>query len=325
MTNLQASAFWITGPRRGELRSNNLPNGDEKTVQIRTLYSAVSRGTEALVFGGDVPPSEYQRMRAPFQEGDFPAPVKYGYINVGVVEQGPNALMGQQVFCLYPHQTHYIVPIDAVTPLPNNVPAERAILAANLETAINGLWDAGPAIGDHISIVGAGAVGCLVAWLAGRIPGCAVELVDTNPDRQKVANALGVEFALPDAARRDADLVVHATGSSDGLTTALQLAGFEATVLELSWYGKHSVNVPLGGAFHSQRLTLRGSQVGHIANRQRARWTYQRRLKLALELLSESALDCLITGESRFNELPTVMAELVDNPRASICHRIAYA
>jgi 2-desacetyl-2-hydroxyethyl bacteriochlorophyllide A dehydrogenase len=324
MPDEQVSAFWITGRNQAELRPVALPDCGPDSVRVRTLYSAISRGTEALVFNGNVPASEYQRMRAPFQEGNFPAPVKYGYSNVGIVERGSSQLQGQLVFCLYPHQTHYVVPVSAVTPIPPNVPPGRAVLTANLETAINGVWDAGIQPGDIVSVVGAGAVGCLLAWLVGRIPGCRVELIDTNLTRKSIADTLGVDFALPAAARPEADVVVHASGSSSGLSTALKLAAFEATVLEMSWYGDKPVSVALGSEFHSRRLNLRASQVGHVALRQRARWSFERRLALALELLAEPALDGLITGESMFEDLPQIMAQLALNSERTICHRIRY-
>lgn len=293
---------------------------------MRALHSGVSRGTESLVFRGEVPASEARRMRAPFQAGDFPGPVKYGYVSVGVVEAGPDALRGRTVFCLYPHQTVYQVSADAVLPLPPGVPPARAVLAAYLETAVNALWDAAPRIGDRIAVVGGGALGLLVAWLAARVPGCRVQLVDTVAARAEVAAALGAGFALPAAAEAEADLVVHASGQAAGLATALRLAAFEATVLELSWYGSRAVPVPLGEAFHAQRLTLKSSQVGHVAAPQRARWSRRRRLALALELLADPLLDRLITHSAPHDQLPQVLARLAggDGDPATLCQRIDY-
>ena len=322
-------AFWVTGPASSELRREQLPPLVPGHLRIGTLYSGVSRGTESLVFNGHVPPTEYTRMRAPFQVGEFPAPVKYGYASVGWVEDGPPHRVGQVVFCLYPHQAQYQIPSDDAYPVPDGVPAGRAVLAANLETAVNAVWDADLGPGDCVTVIGGGSVGCLVAWLASRIPGCNVELVDTNPARAAVAAALGVQFALPSAARRDADVVVHASGSSEGLTLALSLAGFEATVLELSWYGDRRVEVSLGGAFHSQRLTLKSSQVGAISPSRRARWTHARRLQLALALLVAPELDVLINSEGPFLdlprvELPTSMAALARSDSGVIMHRVSY-
>lgn len=323
-TSILAKAFWVTAPGRGELRSETLrpPGPDE--VLVRTLYSGISRGTESMVFRGEVPASEYQRMRAPFQLGEFPAPVKYGYISVGRVEAGSEELLGRGIFCLYPHQTHYIVPASAVQPLPDAVPPERAVLAANLETAINGLWDANPRLGDRIAVVGGGTLGCLSAWLAAGIPGCEVELVDVNAERAETAEALGLAFATPESAAGEADLVLHCSGHAQGLVTALELAGFEARVVELSWYGEQAVSLPLGGPFHSRRQQLISSQVGSVAAPQRARWDPRRRMALALHLLADPRLDVLITGEDAFADLPAVMERLSVYPGNALCHRIRY-
>ncbi len=307
-----AQACWTVAPGQAEIRSEAMPALAHGEVRVRTLHTGVSRGTEGLVFRGEVPPSEAQRMRAPFQVGDFPGPVKYGYVNVGVVEAGPAELLGRTVFCLYPHQTVFHVPADAVLPLPAGVPA------------INALWDAAPRLGDRIAVVGGGTLGLLVAWLAARLPGCEVQVVDTEAGRVDVARALGASFALPADARLDADLVVHTSAQAAGLTTALRLAAFEATVLELSWYGNRAVSVPLGEAFHSQRLTLKSSQVGHVAAAHRGRWSHRRRLELALSLLTDPVLDRLITHSAPFHELPTVLERLSTGAADTLCHRIDY-
>jgi 2-desacetyl-2-hydroxyethyl bacteriochlorophyllide A dehydrogenase len=319
-----AFAFWTVAPGHGEIREEALAAPGPGDVVVRAAYSGVSRGTEALVFSGRVPPSEYVRMRAPFQAGDFPGPVKYGYVSVGDVEEGPEEFAGQRVFVLYPHQTRYVVPAAAASIIPDDVPSARAILASNLETAINGLWDAQPAIGDRIAVIGAGTVGCLVAWLAGRTPGCRVELIDVNPSRARVAAALGVAFATPSEAAADADVVVHASGSPDGLALALRLAGFESRIVEMSWYGDRAVTLPLGEAFHVRRLTIASSQVSVVAPSRRARWDNHRRMQLALSLLADSSLDVLVTGESPFDDLPATMARLATSPGDTICHRIRY-
>jgi NADPH:quinone reductase-like Zn-dependent oxidoreductase len=314
-----ARAFWLRSPGVGEIRSVPLPARGPDDVLVRTLFSAVSRGTETLVFQGLVPPDQHATMRAPFQDGDFPAPVKYGYLNVGVVTDGP--LLGRTVFCLYPHQTEYVVPASAVAPVPSGVPAARAVLAGTVETAVNALWDARPRLGDRLSVVGAGMVGCCVAVLAARIPGVQVQLVDADPGRATVAAALGVGFALPSDALGARDLVVHASATAAGLQTSLGLLAPEGTVIELSWYGDRAVSLALGGAFHSGRLTVRSSQVGTVARPDR---TFPERLALALELLRDPAFDALITGESRFEELPSVLAGLAAGTLPALCHRISY-
>lgn len=320
----EARAFWVAEPGRGEIRSERVEAPADGQVVVRTVYSGISRGTEALVFGGRVPDSERSRMRAPFQAGEFPAPVKYGYSSVGVVEAGPAALVGRSVFVLYPHQTRYVVPASAVHVLPEALPHSRAILAANMETAVNGLWDARPHIGDRIAVVGAGTVGCLAAWLAANVVGCNVQLVDVNPRRARTAAHLGVPFAEPAVAAREADLVIHASGAPTGLHTALDLAGWEARVIELSWFGDQAVTLPLGGAFHARRLSVIASQVGAVAPAQRARWDTHRRMALALELLQDDVFDGLITGETTFDTLPETMAALAGSPGDTLCHRVRY-
>jgi threonine dehydrogenase-like Zn-dependent dehydrogenase len=322
---LKARAFWIAAPGRGELREEEIPRPGEGEALVRTTASGISRGTEALVFECRVPPSQFETMRAPFQEGAFPAPVKYGYAAVGVVEDGPLSWRGRRVFALHPHQDRFVVPIEALHAVPDGVPDARAVLAANMETALNALWDARPALGDRIAVVGAGTVGALVGALAAALPGVAVELVDVDPERAALAAALGCGFALPERAAAEADLVVHASGTEAGLATALRLAGFEATVLELSWYGDRRVAAPLGEAFHSKRLVLRASQVGHVPAARRARWSRARRLALALDLLRDGRFDRLLSGESRFEDLPARMAQLAHSPAGTLCHVVRYA
>lgn len=319
-----AQAFWLREPGRGEIRAAALPEPGRDDVVVRTLRTGVSRGTETLVFRGGVPPGEYATMRAPFQEGDFPGPVKYGYLNVGVVEQGPPELQGRTVFCLYPHQTAYVVPAGAVTVVPEDVPPARAVLAGTVETAVNALWDAAPLVGDRVAVVGAGMVGCTVARLLSRFPAVQVTLVDVDAGRAGVAAALGVDFAAPSDAAAERDLVVHTSATSVGLQTSLDLLGPEGTVFDLSWYGDIEVRLSLGGAFHSRRLGLRASRVGTISQTRSGSRTTGDRLALALELLRDSAFDVLVTGESPFGELPDVMARLAAGSLPAICHTVTY-
>ena len=321
---VSARSFWVEAPGRGELREEQLTAPQAGQVLVRTRYSGISRGTESLVFGGRVPSSQHQAMRAPFQVGDFPAPVKYGYASVGEVEQGPTELRGRTVFCLYPHQDRYVVPADAVVALPDGLEPERAVLAANTETALNVVWDARIGPGDRVCVIGAGVVGCLIAWLAGQIAGTEVTLVDLQPTRAGIADQLGVDFAVPDRAPQEQDVVIHTSASAAGLSTALACAGMEARVVEASWFGDAAPGVPLGEDFHARRLKLMSSQVGQLPADRRARWTYRRRLSKALELLCDSALDCLISGESRFEELPELMPRLAESSGEVLCHRVVY-
>jgi threonine dehydrogenase-like Zn-dependent dehydrogenase len=263
-------------------------------------------------------------MRAPFMAGAFPFPVKYGYATVGRIVAGPDELIGRTAFALYPHQTVFSLPIDRVALLPAEIPAHRAVLAANMETALNAIWDAAPGPADRIVVVGGGVVGALCAWLAGRLPGAEVTLVDIDPSRAAIAAALGVGFALPDAAPQDCDLVIHASAAAAGLATALRIAGNEATVIELSWYGEGAVAVPLGAAFHSRRLRLISSQVGQIAPSHRPRWSYARRMAAAIALLADSALDILIAPAVEFRDLPARLPAIFGERSGVLCQLIRY-
>jgi NADPH:quinone reductase-like Zn-dependent oxidoreductase len=319
-----ARAFWVRKPGVGEIRPERLPEPGPSDVLVRTLHSAVSRGTEGIVFRGRVPASQYAAMRAPFQDGDFPGPVKYGYLSVGVVGAGPPGLRGRTVFCLFPHQTAYVVPAAAVTVVPDDVPPERAVLAGTVETAVNALWDAAPLLGDRIAVVGAGMVGCSFARLAAGIPGARVTLVDVDESRRAVADALGVGFAVPGEAPDGCDLVVHTSASAAGLQLSLDLLRREGTVLDLSWYGDAPVTLSLGEAFHAGRLAVRSSQVGQVSPARRASRTTRDRLALALDLLRDPAFDALLTGSSPFEQLPDVLPRLVDGSLAALCHTVTY-
>jgi threonine dehydrogenase-like Zn-dependent dehydrogenase len=318
-----ARAFWVVDREHAEVREEPLASPGESDVVVQALYSGVSRGTELTIFRGRVPTSEYSRMRAPHQAGDFPWPVKYGYASVGRIVEGPSSVVGRAVFCLFPHQDVYVVPIDSVVPLPPGLPARRAVLAANLETALNGIWDAEIRAGDRVSVVGAGVVGVLAAYLAARHPGTSVELVDVDPAKATVAQAIGVAFAEPASALPEADVVVHASGAPAGLETALALAGREATVLELSWYGDARPALPLGEAFHAKRIRLQSSQVGSLPPAQRTRWTHRRRLELALSLLDDARLDVLSTSASSLDGLPETMRQF-SSGATGLCHVVEY-
>ncbi|MFC4947952.1 zinc-dependent alcohol dehydrogenase [Pseudonocardia sp. GCM10023141] len=324
MTHDTARAFWLRAPGEGEIRDVALPDPGPDDVVVRTLFSGVSRGTETLVFRGGVPPNQHAAMRAPFQDGDFPAPVKYGYLNVGEVEHGPPALLGRTVFCLYPHQTRYVVPAAAVTVVPDDVPPGRAVLAGTVETAVNALWDAAPLVGDRIAVVGGGMIGSGVAAVLAGLPGARVQLVDPEPSRAAVAAALGVSHAAPSDATGDCDLVIHASATEAGLARSLELLGNEGEVVELSWYGDRRITVALGENFHSRRLTIRSSQVGAVAPARRARRSYADRMELALRLLAQDRFDALVTAEAPFEELPAVLTRLASGEPSALCVRLTY-
>jgi 2-desacetyl-2-hydroxyethyl bacteriochlorophyllide A dehydrogenase len=307
-------ALWYVGDRKAELRPEDLPVPGADEALVRMLYSGISRGTERLIFNALVPSSEFERMRGPNMGGSFPHPVKYGYQAVGIVEQGPDTLVGEHVFALHPHQARFVLPVEQLTPLPAALPPRRATLAANMETALNALWDSGAGPGDRIAVVGGGVVGCLIAALAGQLPGADVTLVDPVAARGATAAAIGVDHATPDSAPQDCDVVFHASATARGLGTALECAGFEGTVVEVSWFGDKPVDAPLGRAFHSRRLKLVSSQVGHVASSRRPRWDYGRRMRKVLDLLADARLDALIGTDIPFASAPDLLpAALADD------------
>jgi NADPH:quinone reductase-like Zn-dependent oxidoreductase len=317
-------ALWYVAAGRAELRPESAPAPTSAEVRVRALFGAISRGTERLVFQGRVPPSQYQRMRAPQMAGAFPYPAKYGYATVGRVEQGPPELQDRIVFALHPHQSVFTVAADCVMPVPAQVPPARAVLAANMETALNALWDGAPGPADHIAVVGGGVVGLLVARLCARLPGTTVTVVDVAASRGELAQALEARFAAPAVAPQDCDLVFHASGTAAGLATALRIAGEEATIVELSWYGEGDVAVPLGEAFHSRRLRLVSSQVGQVAGSHRPRWSRGRRLAAALDLLADPALDGLLAPAVLFENLPEQLPEILGSQTDARCPLIRY-
>lgn len=321
---IQSQSLWYVAPKQVEIRDQTLALLPSEFVQVRALFGALSRGTESLIYHGLVPESEYTRMALPWMEGGFPFPLKYGYSNVGIIEDGPSKWIGKRVFSLQAHQTIYQADIQNVVLLPDEVSAERAVLSANMETALNAVWDAAPGPGDRIAVIGGGVIGCLVAYLCGHLPGAEVTLVDINPERESVAKRLGVAFSLPEAAPMNCDTVFHCSASISGLATAMTVAGDEATVLELSWYGDGPIAVPLGGAFHSRQIRLQSSQVGHISTSHRPRWTHRRRLQTAIKLLTDSALDVLLDPAVNFVDLPERLPDLLSARSGTLCCLICY-
>ena len=328
MTDKQANeahALWYVGAGRAEIRPETVGAPGSGEAAVRALYGALSRGTERLVFSGRVPESEFKRMRAPFMAGSFPFPVKYGYATVGRVEAGPAELLGRTVFTLHPHQSRFNLPAQAAIPLPEGVTPARAVLAANMETALNAVWDGAPGPADRIAVVGGGLLGLLVAYLCARLPGADVTVIDIDPSRAVLARTLGASFATPDSGPSDCDLVFHTSASQAGLSTALRAAGMEATIVELSWYGAGDIAAPFGEAFHSRRLRLVSSQVGQVAPSHRPRWSYQRRLAAAIALLKDPALDVLLAPAIAFDDLPAQLPAVFSPQSKAVCQLIRYA
>lgn len=319
----EAQAYWVTESGHGELRPEAIPTPGPQEALVRTLYSGVSRGTERVVHEGRVPERVADLMHAPHQEGDFPGPVKYGYLSVGVVEHGPDTWIGKTVFSLHPHQDFYVVPTNQLTAIPDDVPARRAVLTGIVEVAINALWEAGPRLGDRVAVVGGGLVGGVLATILRKYPLGRLQLVDADADKRNLAEKLNINFALPDEAENDCDIVFHCSASNEGLKLSLQLAGDDSDVIELSWFADKEVTLPLGEDFHARRLTIRSSQVGAVALPRRHRRTNAQRLQLAAATLKDPVFDTFLSSECQFQNLPTSLVKLFEKP-GGFCHVVAY-
>lgn len=320
--------YWTEAPGQGNWRQVPTPNTESADqLRIRTTASAVSKGTETLVHHGDVPPRIADLMRAPHQLGDFSFPVSYGYLAVGVVDQGPEPWLGTRVFGLLPHHSHHIVTPDDINPIPAGIADHRALLAGAVETGINILWQQPPRYGDRLTIIGAGMIGAATALLASTFPLDRLEVLETNPARRELLTSWGLTALAPEDASDDSDIVLHVSGTEAGLTRALEITGDDGTIVEASWYGEHTPSVPLGADFHARRLRIVASQVGQVAAGQRARRTTRQRMQLALNALHDDRFDDLITGVSPWEALPSTMDELtIPGPlaRHSLCHILEY-
>ena len=320
-----ASALWFQAQEKAAILSEALPEATTGWCEIRTQFSALSPGTERLVYTARVPPELADAMRCPYMGGAFPFPVKYGYSLVGTVSDGPADWRGRTVHVLHPHQDRCVVRCEDVYALPPDVPPGRATLASNLETAVNVLWDAQVALGERVLVVGFGVVGSLVARLLSAIPGVQLDVVDAAPAKQRLAAAMGFRSHTGvedlDAAF---DLAIHASASSEGLQVALDHVGFEGRVVELSWYGTRPVTVQLGGTFHNQRKRIISSQVSTIAPAQRPRWDYRRRKALVFDLLRRAEFDAHITHRVAFGDLPQVFQQLAHPPTEGLAYLVDY-
>lgn len=319
-----ARALVYAAPQHCEIRDFPLVELAPGLVEVETLFSGLSRGTERVVFNGAIPESEHSRMRAPFQIGEFPFPVAYGYASVGNVVEGPEDLRGRTVFSLAPHQERLRLNGSAVTVLPEEVTPERAVLAANTETALNAIWDAELQPGSTVLIVGAGLLGCLLAALLSIRQDLSVYICDLLPQRSATLTEFPVSFITTTEGLDSVAVSFHTSASAAGLQTAIDALAFEGRVIELSWFGDRDVTLSLGGAFHSKRLTIQSSQVGHVARARRASTGYAQRLGQALGHLADPRFDAFVSEEVAFDDLPEAMPRLLAPDAPGIATRIRY-
>jgi 2-desacetyl-2-hydroxyethyl bacteriochlorophyllide A dehydrogenase len=314
--------LWFTAPGAVELREGLPAQLATGQVRVRALASGISQGTELLLWRGEGP----EPFDPSLDAASAPTyPRRYGYAWVGEIVEtcAVDRRVGERVFALLAHGDEHCVVASAARRLPPELPAERATLAANLETAVNVVWDAGIGLGDDVLVVGGGVVGLLAGQLARRAGASRVRLVEPLAARRLVAETLGFDAALsPEqligAAEAEADVVIEATGRPECLDLAIAQARSEGVVAVASFYGQRVAPVSLGVAFHRRRLTLRASQVSHLPPSRAGRWSFDRRFELVCELLRDPRLDALLERPIAIADAAAVYARLAAAPQGSL-------
>jgi 2-desacetyl-2-hydroxyethyl bacteriochlorophyllide A dehydrogenase len=310
---VSARELWFTAPGRVELREGAAVSVQEGQVRVRGLRSGVSQGTELLLFKGEGPTPFDPSLDTP---GTPTYPRRYGYAWVGEVTESRAAAVqvGTRIFGLLPHGDEHVVHAARLRALPDDVPAERAVLAANLETALNVVWDAGVALGDEVVVLGGGVVGSLVGHVA-RLGGAQARVLEPSEPRRRAAQRLGLDAVSPESAgSKLADIVVEASGNPAALDQAISLAREEGVVAVASFYGERVAAVRLGSEFHRRRLSLKASQVSRLPPSRAPGWSFERRFGLVARLLADSRLDALLERPLPFAEAPAWYAHLAEAP-----------
>ena len=316
----KARALWHTSASQSQIKEVEL--SANPACVVKSLYSLISTGTERLVSRGQVPHALYASMKVPYMEGEFSFPVKYGYSLVGEVQEGPEEILGKKVHLLHPHQDYCRVQASELTVLPGEVPPLRATLASNLETALNSIWDSGVSVGDRVLVVGFGIIGSLTARLLQSIAGVEVWVYDLDAQRSELASASG--FHIVDRMLYDFDIAFHCSSSSKGLQSCIDHIGFEGKVMEMSWYGEQAVELQLGGSFHQQRKQIISSQVSSIPSNHRARWDFNRRKAVVMELLKNPAYDQHLGEQVPFDKVPALFGNIRKGSLSALSWVIAY-
>lgn len=320
----QPTALWHLSETHSEIRQIPSVLFLEGYCEIKALYSLISTGTERLVASGKVPEELHASMQVPYMEGSFSLPVKYGYSLVGEVVDGPENLKRKIVHLLHPHQDYCVVLAEDVFVIPREIPSQRAILASNLETALNALWDSGVSAGDKVMVAGFGIIGSLVVRLLTLMPAVQVMVIDTDPNRKKLAETMGFSTAHAEELDADFDLAFHCSGHETGLQTCIDKAGPEGKVIEMSWYGNKPVTLNLGGTFHSQRKSIISSQVSSLPASKQARWNFYRRKQVVFELLKNPAFDQHIAATIAFQELPALFEKIRKGQTDALSYGVSY-
>ena len=318
-------AYWVVSPNEGAIQ----PVPDPTPVLpghslVRAVAAGISPGTERLVASGRISADQDTVMGCRYMEGSFALPVKYGYSLVGIGITG--ALQGHRVFTMHPHQTLACVQDDHTVILPDHIGDARATLFPNLETAVNGVWDAALRPAEQAVVVGAGPVGLLLAFVLRRETGTPTIVMEPDADRAAFAADLPWvgEVLSPQDADGAHDVALHASGSPAGLQSALDTVGFEGRVIDLSWYGSTPVTLDLGTAYHHDRKRIQASQVGTVAPNHRGPDGHRVRNEAVLDLLKDDGLDALMARPEPFHQLPTLMQRVYSGDLAHPHAVVAY-
>lgn len=307
-----------------ELSPVTLATPASNQIEIASLYSLIATGTERLVAKGLVPQELYDHMAVPYMEGEFSFPIKYGYSLVGRVVTENHPLSGRIVHLLHPHQDRCIVSDHDVFAVPEGVPAKRATLASNLESALNGIWDAEVSIGDRVFISGFGMIGSLLARLLSMMPSVEVVVMDIDPIKRKLAENMGFTV-VKDTEDSDFDVAFNTSASGAGLQACINAVGYEGKIVEMSWYGVKAATLQLGGSFHSMRKRIISSQVSNLPANRRNRWDYLRRREVVFELLRNDAFDVHIGETVSFENLPDLFDDIRRKSPAVLTWAVSYA
>ncbi len=311
---MDAHALWHVDPAHSVLRQQTLGKLTPGECLVKTRFSMVSLGTERLVCKGGMSPEAYGPMTVPYMQGAFSFPLTYGYSLTGEVIDGPQEWLGERVHAMHPHQDLCVIHSHDLTVVPGNVPLDRAVLASNLETAVNGVWDGQPIMGQRVLVIGYGLIGALIAHLVKPIPGIELHIHDIRGSRKELAIANG--HHVWDAAESqpgDYDLIFHTSASSAGLQFAIDHTREEGRVIEMSWYGNQTVNLDLGASFHYGRNRIISSQVSRIASPALPHFDHHRRKSLIFQLLADDAYHKFLGEGIVFDQSPSFFSDLRKN------------
>jgi threonine dehydrogenase-like Zn-dependent dehydrogenase len=322
---MRSHALWHRSASESEIITGDIRKEEGKELLVESFFSLVSIGTERTVALGMVPPEIREQMKVPYMEGSFSFPCKYGYSLVGKIIRGPAGLKNRFVHLMHPHQDMAWVHPSSVFPLPDGIPPRRAVLAGNMETAVNALWDSEISVGDSVLIAGFGIVGALIALLASCIPGVAIVVLETNEKRRSLAAKLGFDlFENFRTGNTPFDAALNTTGDENALQICIDNTGFESQVTEVSFYGTKAVSVRMGGNFHISRKRIAVSQVSNLPLKKLARWDHLRRKQLVYNLLKDNRFDCLVENAVPFHDAPVLFKLIRSNAMHEISVLLTY-